>query len=117
MSPFVGEDDNETHNNVNQAIFTYNYSSFDDVSQQAKDFISNLLIPDPHQRLTAASALNSTWLTFNSNIMDGKINKDVELSITKAKLKRYVIKKRWVKAVNTLIFLRRMGAKLDCDSP
>jgi myosin-light-chain kinase len=28
-------------------------------------------------------------------------------------LKRYVIKKRWVKAVNTIIALKRMGAKID----
>lgn len=36
-------------------------------------------------------------------------------SLSKKRLKRYVIKKRWIKAVNTIIFLQRMGAKLDRD--
>lgn len=33
--------------------------------------------------------------------------------LSKAKLKKYVIKKRWVKAANTIIALHRMGAKLE----
>lgn len=41
---------------------------------------------------------------------------DTELSVTKTKLKRYVIKKRWIKAVNMIIALRRMGANLDGPS-
>lgn len=33
--------------------------------------------------------------------------------LSKAKLKKYVSKKRWVKAANTIIALHRMGAKLE----
>jgi hypothetical protein len=40
----------------------------------------------------------------------------VNTTLSKVKLKRYVIKKRWIKAVNTIIALRRMGAKLDFDA-
>lgn len=36
-----------------------------------------------------------------------------ETALDKTRLKRYVIKKRWIKAVNTIIALQRMGAKLD----
>lgn len=35
--------------------------------------------------------------------------------LSKAKLKKYVIKKRWIKAANTIIALQRMGAKLEED--
>lgn len=38
-----------------------------------------------------------------------------ELVVTKAKLKRYVIKKRWAKAVAAIIALKRMGAKIDAE--
>lgn len=38
-----------------------------------------------------------------------------ELELSKSKLKRYVIKKRWIKAVNTIIALHRMGARIDTD--
>lgn len=58
-------------------------------------------------RLTAQGALNHPWL-INSAL-------STELHMTKIKLKRYVIRKRWVKAVNTIIALRRMGAKIDVD--
>lgn len=37
----------------------------------------------------------------------------LDTTINKSNLKRYVIKKRWIKAVNTIIFLRRMGARLE----
>ncbi|VVD02318.1 unnamed protein product [Leptidea sinapis] len=36
-----------------------------------------------------------------------------ELHVTKTKLKRYVIRKRWAKAVSAVIALKRMGAKFD----
>ncbi|KYN08999.1 hypothetical protein ALC57_18966 [Trachymyrmex cornetzi] len=39
----------------------------------------------------------------------------LENPIQKHRLKRYVIKKRWVKAVNTILALKRMGARLDFD--
>ncbi|EFN61945.1 Myosin light chain kinase, smooth muscle [Camponotus floridanus] len=39
----------------------------------------------------------------------------LENPIQKHRLKRYVIKKRWVKAVNTILALKRMGARLDLD--
>jgi myosin-light-chain kinase len=38
---------------------------------------------------------------------------DGALDLNKRKLKRYVIKKRWAKAVNMIVALQRMGAKLD----
>lgn len=38
---------------------------------------------------------------------------EAALELQKKRLKRYVIKKRWAKAVNMIVALRRMGAKLD----
>lgn len=57
--------------------------------------------------MSARNSLLHPWL------IQSALN--TELSITKTKLKRYVIKKRWVKAVNTIIALRRMGAKIDVE--
>uniref|UniRef100_A0A8D8QVZ7 Uncharacterized protein n=2 Tax=Cacopsylla melanoneura TaxID=428564 RepID=A0A8D8QVZ7_9HEMI len=36
------------------------------------------------------------------------------VKLSKTKLKRYVIKSRWIKAVNTILALHRMGAKFGC---
>lgn len=60
--------------------------------------------------MTAHAALKHPWL------MKANTKLDTELVETKTKLKRYVIKKRWIKAVNTIIALRRMGAVLDSNN-
>jgi myosin-light-chain kinase len=56
-------------------------------------------------RLNASQCLKHKWLSETA----------VNTTLSKVKLKRYVIKKRWIKAVNTIIALQRMGAKLDFD--
>ncbi len=114
MSPFVGDSDVETMSNVLNANFSFDYNSFNDVSQQAKDFIDSLLLKEPKKRLSAEKALNHEWITYNCSMLDKKRNRDLILSVTKTKLKRYVIKKRWLKATQAIIALRRMGAKF-CD--
>lgn len=52
--------------------------------------------------MSALEALNHTWL-----------HDAGEVTLDKTKLKRYVIKKRWIKAVNTIIALKRMGARIE----
>lgn len=55
--------------------------------------------------MTASATLIHPWLIQSALC--------TELHVTKAKLKRYVIKKRWAKAVAAVIALRRMGAKFE----
>lgn len=110
LSPFVGENDFITMNNVNSCEYSFNYQSFNDVSEQAKDFIRALLQKEPKKRLTAEKAKSHVWITNNT---EPKTNHEFILSVTKAKLKRYVIRKRWVKATQAILALRRMGAKFD----
>lgn len=105
LSPFMGDTDIDTMTNVTLGKYNFDDDAFNMVSECAKDFIRHLLRKDGSTRLTAQSALRHPWL-INSAV-------NTELHVTKAKLKRYVIKKRWIKAVNTIIALRRMGAKID----
>lgn len=58
-------------------------------------------------RLTPEGAMEHAWL------LTSTVHSELELD--KKKLKRYVIKKRWIKAVNTIIALKRMGAKIDAE--
>ncbi|KAG5889214.1 hypothetical protein JTB14_018637 [Gonioctena quinquepunctata] len=58
-------------------------------------------------RPSAEECLQHPWLHFDT------VHSELELS--KSKLRRYVIKRRWIKAVNTIIALKRMGAKIDMD--
>lgn len=56
-------------------------------------------------RLHASATLRHPWLIQSALC--------TELHVTKTKLKRYVIKKRWAKAVSAVIALKRMGAKFE----
>jgi serine/threonine protein kinase len=95
LSPFVGGDDFETMTNVSLAKFSFDYQPFDDISEQAKDFIEKLLVKEPSKRLTAKNSLNHEWLT-NCTKMTNHPEHDITLSLTKTKLKRYVILRRLV---------------------
>lgn len=59
---------------------------------------------DCSARMTGSRCLQHRWLNTGSA---------VPRPHSKAKLKRYVIKKRWLRIVNTIIALRRMGAELN----
>ncbi|CAG2177625.1 unnamed protein product, partial [Oppiella nova] len=62
LSPFMGDSDLETMANVTKAEFDFDDESFDPISDEAKDFISHLLVKDRDQRMTAKQCLNHTWL-------------------------------------------------------
>jgi myosin-light-chain kinase len=42
----MGDNDGETYNNITKAEFDYDDESFNEISDEAKDFISKLLVKD-----------------------------------------------------------------------
>lgn len=105
FSPFLGNSDLETMTNVTKAIYDFDDESFDPISDEAKDFISKLLIKDPNRRLKPNDCLDHKWLAKTKR---GKATK-----LSKTKLKKYVVRRRWQKAVTAIMALRRMGANLS----
>lgn len=65
-------------------------------------FSVNKTICPNRKRLLAHQILEHRWL-----------DDALETLISTVRLKRYVIRKRWVKAVNTILALKRMGARID----
>ncbi|XP_064518995.1 myosin light chain kinase family member 4 isoform X1 [Pseudopipra pipra] len=63
LSPFLGDDDNETLNNILACNWDFEEEEFRNVSDEAKDFISKLLIKEKCWRLSATAALKHPWLT------------------------------------------------------
>ena len=47
LSPFMGDDDNETIQNVSTAEWDFEDDAFDVISELSKKFIEELLIKDP----------------------------------------------------------------------
>ncbi len=47
ISPFAGDDVMETYGNISNVDFDFDAEEFDDISDEAKDFVECLLIKDP----------------------------------------------------------------------
>ena len=86
----MGDSDVETFSNITRADYDFEDDAFDCVSQQAKDFISNLLVHRKEDRWTAEQCLESPWLKQghdDENLGNKKICTD--------KLKKFIIRRKW----------------------
>ncbi|XP_051862011.1 titin isoform X30 [Drosophila albomicans] len=103
LSPFMGDTDVETFSNITRADYDFDDEAFDCVSQEAKDFISQLLVHRKEQRLTAQQCLESEWLCqrHDENLSNNKICTD--------KLKKFIIRRKWQKTGNAIRALGRMA--------
>ncbi|XP_058533926.1 serine/threonine-protein kinase 17A isoform X2 [Ochotona princeps] len=63
ISPFLGDDKQETFLNISQMNLSYSEEEFDTVSESAIDFIKKLLVKKPEDRSSAAECLKHPWLT------------------------------------------------------
>ncbi|XP_012576343.1 PREDICTED: serine/threonine-protein kinase 17A isoform X2 [Condylura cristata] len=69
ISPFLGNNKQETFLNISQMNLSYSEEEFDVVSESAVDFIKRLLVQKPEDRATAEECLKHPWLT-QSSIQD-----------------------------------------------
>ncbi|WKY05591.1 hypothetical protein Q1695_006081 [Nippostrongylus brasiliensis] len=63
LSPFGGENDEETLKNVKKCDWNMDDSIFSQVSDNAKDFLKKLLVAEPSSRMTVHEALSHPWLS------------------------------------------------------
>ncbi|KAM9349517.1 uncharacterized protein mylk4a isoform 2-T2 [Symphorus nematophorus] len=63
LCPFLGDDDNETLNNILACKWNFEEQEFVDTSEEAKDFISRMLIVNKGWRMGASEALRHPWLS------------------------------------------------------
>ncbi|KAF1385336.1 hypothetical protein PFLUV_G00106670 [Perca fluviatilis] len=66
LSPFLGDDDNETLNNILACQWNFEEEEFADISDEAKDFITLLLVKSKSWRMSAAESLRHPWLSDRS---------------------------------------------------
>ncbi|XP_066996546.2 titin homolog isoform X2 [Anabrus simplex] len=88
LSPFMGDNDAETFANITRADYDFDDEAFDAISQDAKDFISSLLLKRKEKRLTAKECLQHIWLAQHDDSMSC-----VKLSTDK--LKKFIIRRKW----------------------
>ena len=72
--PFGVDNDNRVIEKNSICDIKYNSHSFKHLSQRAKDFLQDVLNPEPCQRITSDNATKSSWLNFRKcNDSDGTI--------------------------------------------
>uniref|UniRef100_A0A8D8WY19 Myosin light chain kinase, smooth muscle n=1 Tax=Cacopsylla melanoneura TaxID=428564 RepID=A0A8D8WY19_9HEMI len=103
LSPFMGENDSETFANITRAEFDFDDEAFEALSEDAKDFISLLLVKRKEKRLTARQCLSHTWMAQKDS------SPGANIIISTDKLKKFIIRRKWQKTGNALRALRKMG--------
>ena len=100
LSPFMGDSDVETFANISGISYDFEDEAFDNISEEAKDFIRKLLVKFQNKRLTAAECLQHRWLAQPEGTCNLKeINTD--------KLKSFLLRRRWQKAAHAIRALGR----------
>eukprot|EP01016_Furgasonia_blochmanni_P007864 TRINITY_DN13157_c0_g1_i1.p1 TRINITY_DN13157_c0_g1~~TRINITY_DN13157_c0_g1_i1.p1 ORF type:complete len:501 (+),score=92.62 TRINITY_DN13157_c0_g1_i1:154-1656(+) len=61
--PFEGESDVELMKNIRHGVFFFDDMVWDNISNDAKDLITKLLVVNPKRRISAAEAMEHPWFT------------------------------------------------------
>lgn len=80
MSPFLGDDDNETLNNILACQWNFEEVEFTDISDEAKEFITLLLVKSKSWRMSATESLRHPWLSDRS--LHYRLNQKVMVETT-----------------------------------
>ncbi|KAM4598463.1 myosin light chain kinase, smooth muscle isoform 2-T2 [Polymixia lowei] len=103
-SPFQGSSDTETLALVTAAQWEFDEESFEEITEQAKDFISSLLNKDTRRRMSCEEALAHAWMAALDSGDPGTTK-----SLSKEKMKRFLARQKWKKAGKALLALKRMA--------
>ncbi|KAL8179763.1 UNVERIFIED_CONTAM: Myosin light chain kinase 2, skeletal/cardiac muscle [Gekko kuhli] len=93
LSPFLGDNDTETLNNVLASNWYFDEEAFEGISEEARDFVSHLIIKEKSKRMNAAQSLQHPWL---NNLADKakRVNRRLKSQVL---LRKYVMRRRWKK--------------------
>ncbi|KAL4608979.1 myosin light chain kinase, smooth muscle-like isoform X2 [Arapaima gigas] len=103
LSPFMGDNDNETLSNVTSASWDFEDEAFDEISEEAKDFISRLLKKNLNARLTCAQCLEHAWLKQDTKNMEAK-------KLSKERMKKYLLRRKWQKTGHAVRAIGRLSS-------
>nr|VZI44960.1 unnamed protein product [Spirometra erinaceieuropaei] len=73
ISPFAGDSQIETFQNILECAVTFDREEFDEVSAAARDFMDRLLQKNPKKRATAAESLRHAWIQSSCTTSESQI--------------------------------------------
>lgn len=98
--PFHDENQKELFRKIKAGVYEFHPQYWNNISAEAKDLISKLLIVNPLERLTATQALSHPWL-LSTNIGNNLNNVQNEI-------RKYQVTKRFKKGVNAVRAVNKM---------
>nr|XP_054917303.1 myosin light chain kinase, smooth muscle-like isoform X2 [Dermacentor andersoni] len=102
LSPFMGDSDTDTFNNIVRVDFDFDDPVFETISAVAKDFMCQLILKNPRKRMSAEQCLEHEWLCVVPK------RGASSLPLPTDKLKKFVVRRKWLKSGNALKALSRM---------
>ncbi|XP_019617552.1 PREDICTED: striated muscle-specific serine/threonine-protein kinase-like [Branchiostoma belcheri] len=92
VSPFMGNNDKETYTRVKAGRWAFDQKIFNHISNEAKDFITKMLVVDPKKRPTASQCLEDVWIKT-------PVSKDTAAKISADRLKFFHSRRKWQKSL------------------
>uniref|UniRef100_A0A8B9JFM7 Calcium/calmodulin-dependent protein kinase type 1D-like n=1 Tax=Astyanax mexicanus TaxID=7994 RepID=A0A8B9JFM7_ASTMX len=100
--PFYDENDSKLFEQILKADYEFDSPYWDDISDSAKDFISNLMLKNPEKRFTCDQALLHPWIAG-----DTALRKNIHESVSR-QMKKNFAKAKWRQAFNATAVIRHM---------
>eukprot|EP00090_Calanus_glacialis_P019352 TRINITY_DN29735_c0_g1_i1.p1 TRINITY_DN29735_c0_g1~~TRINITY_DN29735_c0_g1_i1.p1 ORF type:complete len:113 (-),score=32.54 TRINITY_DN29735_c0_g1_i1:34-333(-) len=89
--------------------YTFDLPNFEKISENAKDFISKLLVLQSQNRFSALECLSHPWLT------DNRVYVDVLHTLQTAWMKGILARRRWHRWYHAITAMRRIR-KMSAES-
>ncbi|XP_071971159.1 death-associated protein kinase 2-like isoform X2 [Engystomops pustulosus] len=113
LSPFQGETDPETLSNVVSGNYEFDHRYFKDTSDMAKEFIQQLLVKDPRDRMTAVECLIHPWIKPLTRKQAANRSRS---SINIKNFKKFNARRKWKLSYNMVSACNRLcRMKLLCN--
>jgi len=99
--PFYDENDANLFAQILKGEFEFDSPYWDDISEEAKDFIRSLMCVNVDHRLTCEAALDHCWIT------GAQSERNIHATVSE-QLKKNFAKSRWKQAFNAIAVSRQM---------
>lgn len=110
LSPFLGETDAETMNFIVNCSWDFDADTFKGLSEEAKDFVSRLLVKEKSCRMSATQCLKHEWL----NHLPAKASGSNVRLRSQQLLQKYMAQSKWKKHFHVVAAVNRLRKFPTC---
>uniref|UniRef100_A0A8C6W515 Myosin light chain kinase 3 n=1 Tax=Nannospalax galili TaxID=1026970 RepID=A0A8C6W515_NANGA len=110
LSPFLGETDAETMNFIVNCSWDFDVDTFEGLTEEAKDFVSRLLVKEKSCRMSATQCLKHEWL----NNLPAKASQSKACLRSQLLLQKYMAQRKWKKHFYVVTAVNRLRKFPTC---